>query len=268
MMFAPFAILLAAGQTPPKTAIAQDQPAPTAQTATGSPADTVTTFLAFNKAGRLGTPAARPLISGELNGMTARTLGPLASPDKIVAVSPRLSIARLPATRENPADVYLYVVQSAPGAWTIDAIRALALPPFVATLRNDLIQRVTLSEGEQQTLAQINLMMQSDANLRGWFAEHRAELDALRTIALAEPTTVGTARTIESDAARKALGRLNASSLAMSESGAVTVTLSGILDNTVGFLFADIPNKVPTVDGGEYIWIEAIGGGWYLFKTT
>lgn len=267
-MLVPLSLLLAAGQTSPDTAIVQDRPVLTTQIATGSPAETVATFLSFNKGSRLGTPAARPLIGGELTGMTSRTLGPMASPDKIITVSPQLSVARLPATKENPADTYLYVVQSASGTWTINAIRALALPPFVATLRNDLIQRVTLTNEEQQSLAEINLMMQSDADLRSWFAEHRSELDALRTIALAEPTIGGTARTIDGDAARMALGQINASSLAISENGAVTVTLGGIVDNIVGFLFAGTSDKVPTVDGSEYIWVEAVGDGWYLFKAT
>jgi hypothetical protein len=265
MILVPLAILFVAGQTPPAPATA---PPPTEQTTAGSPAETVEAFLSFNKVSRLGTGPARALVSGELTGMTARTLGPLASPDKIVAAGPRLSVARLPATGENPADIYLYVAQSDAGAWTISAVRALALPPFLSTLRNDLIQRVTLTDKEAHTLAQINLAMQSDAEHRAWFAEHRTELGALRDLALAQPAPPGTARAIDGEAAQAALKPINASSLEVSDQGAVIITLGSIGDNSVGFLFADTPNKLPVMDGHDYIWIEAVGGGWHLFKST
>jgi hypothetical protein len=36
----------------------------------------------------------------------------------------------------------------------------------------------------------------------------------------------------------------------------------------LGFLHAADPALVPPMDAGDHIWIEPLGGGWYLFKTT
>jgi hypothetical protein len=56
--------------------------------------------------------------------------------------------------------------------------------------------------------------------------------------------------------------------LGISRTGVVKVTIGGILDNSVGFLHAADPASVPPIDPSEHIWIEPVGDGWYLFKTT
>jgi hypothetical protein len=247
-------------QDGPAVAQAQTAPAP-------DPNDTIARFLQFNKAGQLDSADARALFSGELSPMRASTLGPLTASDKIIAVSDTVAVARLPANSGNPTDIYLYLTRPASGAWSIQAIRALALPPFVATLRNDLTQRVSRTDKDEHMLAQIDLMMRSDAQMRQWFAENRLRLDAVRTIALADRGGTG-ARRIEGDAARKALDEIHASALDLSETGAVVVTLGGIVDNAVGFLFAPHAGAEPQIGSSSYIWVEPVGNGWFLFKTT
>ena len=247
----------------------QDGPAvaPISTAPSPGPGDTIARFLDLNKAGRLDSKDGRALFGGELAQMRASTLGPLTASDKIIAVGDAVAVARLPANSGNPTDIYLYLGITASGAWAIEAIRALALPQFVATLRNDLIQRASRTEEEEHTLAQIDLMMRSDAQLRQWFIDNRGKMDALRKVALAEGSGAGSRR-IESDAARTALGEIHGSTLELSDTGAVIVTLGGIVDNTVGFLFAPHANAAPQIGTGSYIWVEPVGDGWFLFKTT
>ena len=64
------------------------------------------------------------------------------------------------------------------------------------------------------------------------------------------------------------LAALHALTLDVSPAGVTTVTIGGVLDNSLGFLHAADPAAVPPVGPEEYIWIEPVGDGWYLFKTT
>ncbi len=45
------------------------------------------------------------------------------------------------------------------------------------------------------------------------------------------------------------------------------VTIGGILDNTVGFLFAP-PTAVPAMGPNHCIWVELLEPRWYLLRTT
>ena len=146
------------------------------------------------------------------------------------------------------------------GAWTINAYRALALPRFVTDLRNGLRAMTTRSADDEATLANLELTMRSDAELRRWFGgEFARRLDRLRTLGQPDPR----AAEIQSQ-----LRTLHALTLDVSPAGVTTVTIGGVLDNSLGFLHAVDPAAVPPIGPEEYIWIEPVGDGWYLFKTT
>jgi len=45
------------------------------------------------------------------------------------------------------------------------------------------------------------------------------------------------------------------------------VTIGGIQDNNVGYFYSP-RNTPPRIDPFSYIWVEGLGDGWYLFRTT
>lgn len=60
---------------------------------------------------------------------------------------------------------------------------------------------------------------------------------------------------------------LHLSRLETRSDGSVEITIGGITDNTVGFIYS--PTEAPPqIDGWRYIWVEKIAAGWYLFRTT
>lgn len=262
-MIAAFALIAAGAQavapTPAETPSSQPETVQTAE-------DAVSRFLAFNKAGQLDSRDAKALFGGELARMPASTLGPLTRPDRTIAIDPDHAATRLPASADNPTDIYLYLSRGPAGAWTIDAIRALALPRFVATMRNDLAQRASRSVEEERTLTGIDLMMRPDARLRDWFALNRAAFDGLRAIAQADAGNGQ--RRVDGPAARAALDEIGAATLDIDDRGAVVVTIGGVADNAAGFLFTADPAAAPRIDPAGHIWVEPVGGGWFLFKTT
>ena len=216
-------------------------------------------FLALNAASRLASPEGQALMAGELVEARRPTVGPLPAPDRVVLLSDGRAVARFPAQGEDRPDIYVYLRRNEGGTWTINAYRALALPRFVTDLRNGLRAMPTRSAEDEATLANLELTMRSDAELRRWFDENRAALDRLRALGPPDP---------QSAEVRSGLAALHALTLDVSPAGTTTVTIGGVLDNSLGFLHAEDPATVPSISPEEYIWIEPVGDGWYLFKTT
>jgi hypothetical protein len=102
-------------------------------------------------------------------------------------------------------------------------------------------------------LRNIELVLASDSELLAWRKSHRALLERAR----AAPSSPEVQRELrEAGASRVGV-----------ENGLTIVSIGGILDNVVGFLWAP-EGRVPSISPSEYIWIEPAGDGWYLFKTT
>ena len=213
-------------------------------------------LVMLNSASALNGLEGQALLAGELDDGIGASLGPLTGPDVIVMLAGDRAVARMHYRERRDAYLYLH---RAGGAWTIDAIRTLALPPFVVTLGDSLRATPRRTAEQDEMLANLELTMRSDAELLAWFGAHRSELEQLRALAEAGRGASAQAETI--------LHELHLLS-AGAEAGLVRVTIGGILDNGVGFLHADRPEAVPPIDPIEHIWIEPVGGGWYLFKTT
>jgi hypothetical protein len=94
-------------------------------------------FLTLNAASALDGPEGRALLAGELDNAHPPTFGPLSPPDRIVMLIGGTAVARLPAQGEDRPDLYLYLSQR-DGAWTIDALRTLALTGIPRELRRML----------------------------------------------------------------------------------------------------------------------------------
>ena len=52
------------------------------------------------------------------------------------------------------------------------------------------------------------------------------------------------------------------------EGGCIELNIGGIIDNSVGYLYVPPGVKPPTMTPDEFIHIEQIADGWYIYKTT
>jgi hypothetical protein len=227
-------------------------------------------FLSLNASSQLMTRAARPLFAGEWAKPSAATFGPLPQTDRIIMLADKKAVARLPTQGEDWPDLYLYLESdAADGHWSIIAGRSLALTGIPRSLRKGLRAKPLRTAEEDAALANIELTLLSDRQLRDWFEQHRLLFDEMRVIAQSARAGNGGKGTGLDDAKSRALVKsLHLSNLSIGDDGVVNVHIGGMVDNDVGFLHAEDVKLVPPIDGVEYIWVEPVGDGWYLYKTT
>ena len=204
------------------------------------------------------TDAPRAAAAQHLAGLADRAPGALdTTPNTVLLVDATYAVARTTARRPDGSafDVYLYLAND--GAWRVTAARALALPKLFFDLRDSLRAQPSPTEEQRAELANIELILKSDAELRAWFVEHREALDRLAALA---------SREAGREQARSLAASLRLSSVS-AEGATVRVLVGGIMDNSVGFLYSP-KQPPPEITTYEYIWVEELAPGWYLYRTT
>lgn len=224
----------------------------------------------LSESSALRAPEGRALLAGELAEHDATSWGEVPDADRVLILLGGTAVARLPAQSEQRQDSYLYFRQLTEGRWVITAVRSLALMGIPMDLRRHLRALPARDAEQDWTLANLELTLASDAQLREWFETHRADLDRLRRLAEAMRRERQERQDIrvEGPEATELVRALHGLMLTVSAQGIVRLTIGGILDNEVGFLHTPEPSLAPAIDPGTFIWIEPLDGGWYLYKTT
>lgn len=226
--------------------------------AQASPETAIARFVELANAGELTTAEGQAILTGEARQFATDAKSNLPAADKIIVVSPTLAVARL-VLRGGPGqevDAYFYLEKASAG-WAVSSYRAMALSGMDQMLLAEMKKRPTLSPKEQVEKLNLELTLASDAQLRAWFAANQpkfARLTEASPSAKVDPAIV---------ADLKQLGVSTVEETA----GEVRVIIGGTLDNTVGFIKPG-PAGPPVISPSEYIWVEDVGGGWFLFRTT
>ena len=225
-------------------------------------------FLALNSAEQLTGPEAQALLAAELDDFAHATFGPLSAPDRLVALAGGSVVARLPAAGERP-DIYLYLRRHE-GSWRITGLRALALVGPLHYMRTALRAQESRTAEEEAMLGNMELTLSSDAQLRAWFSANGDAMEQLKAIAASGAGSVAAdgGRRVDTPEAEALVRALHLNMVGVSARGVTRVSIGGMLDNEVGFLHSADPAAVPPIDPSDHFWVEPLGDGWYLFKTT
>jgi hypothetical protein len=228
------ALLLAAASTP---------------TLPPTPSAAMALLLDLDRRSGLQSPEGKALLAGELDRVDAPTFGDLGSPDKIQIAATGTAVARIPANGSHP-DIYFFLTRGS--GWTITAVRSLAMTGLLQELIRLDEANPSQDPEMRQSVNNARLTLSTDRELLAWAGRNRALLERART----GPDAPGL------EAALKEAGALRAY-----RDGPVThVLIGGLVDNEVGFLWTE--GAPPPMDPHSYIWVEAAGNGWYLYKTT
>jgi hypothetical protein len=142
----------------------------------------LTQFIQYSQQGALESPAARKLLTGEAAARWhTDSFGLLnGAPDAVVLTGPTQGVARVQwfGANSQVADFYFYLKWR--GSWKLSAMRYLSLTGIIEQVVLELREKTTRTLKEQAELANMELTLACDRELRRHFLAHRAEFEQLR----------------------------------------------------------------------------------------
>jgi hypothetical protein len=208
------------------------------------------------------------ILDGEAASLGLPPLGKVTM-SSLLLVSPQFAVARLNSLNPCPVDIYCYLKHEK--IWKITAFRSLSCTSALVAMKDDLTGK-KLSEADQAVLANLNLTLSTDMQMRNWFFDNEAALNELAKSAkaLKDDDTVRVDVTEKDDTGKDIavkLSNLHLTSLNKLHNENVEIIIGGVGDNSVGLVYS--PNdRPPNISPNEYIWVEKLKGHWYLFRTT
>lgn len=266
-------ILLAVGcaRDAPEAPAAPEEPVTSRQEDVSVIHAVLASMIDLSEQGRLRSGPATTVLTGEaLTRWEMDTFGPAeAEIGMIQLLGPDRAAARIVFSDDDRrTDCYFYLVREE--SWKVQAMRSMALTGLLQKALDELDAGPDRPEDADSIRDNITLTLSTDAELRAWFGRNRPSLE--RLVAAAQPELEPGARGIVDDDGvhveiEAMLRGLNLQSISLSRTGNVEIVIGGVIDNTVGFLYAPA-DKPPGIDPASYIWVEKLVDDWYLFRTT
>lgn len=183
-------------------------------------------------------------------------------------------------------DYYLYFTNY--NGWKIEGIRSLSLPGFVYMLLKEarnITEEEKLSFSEigieydalEQSIKEITLLLKSDKALIKHFEDNREKFmlflsEAKRLIPSNSQYSISrndSIPSLDSYGRELIISYIEKDHCSNTKiSGAVSLVIGGVLDNTAGYMYLEDPVNLPEINKSGIIILKPMGGGWYLFKTT
>lgn len=153
-------------------------------------------------------------------------------------------------------DWYAFLVKEN-DLWKISAVRNLELSGVFYMALQHLEQKTPRSEKEEWQYQNMLLTIKSDRELKEYLKSNLAEFSNVVTL-----YSKGDKEQSDKAAKRLFINFVN------NKDGAIELNIGGIIDNAVGYLYVPPGAKPPTMDPSEFIYVEEIADGWYIYKTT
>lgn len=153
-------------------------------------------------------------------------------------------------------DWYAFLVRES-GGWKLSAVRDLALPPLFYMVLRHLRQTGQRTPSEEWQYRNMLLTTKSDNELKAYL---RKNLVAFRNVITL--FSKGKKASAELAAKHLLIGSLDR------DGKRYMLTIGGILDNSVGFMYVAPGGRAPDMSPDNFIYVEEVVGGWYLYKTT
>lgn len=156
-------------------------------------------------------------------------------------------------------DTYLFITHK--NKWIVSGIRQFSLiEPYEAFLEE-------AKENKDYEVGNAKLVLMSDFELKSWFLTHEKEMNAIVKLCYNGNINTVSASDSKNIDISKYLKDLHLHSIKKSDNGNYFVTIGGMVDNHVGFIYSK-KEKVPKINPSNYIWLEQIAPCWFLYRTT
>jgi hypothetical protein len=179
-------------------------------------------------------------------------------------------------------DYYFYLRKKE--VWSMYAIRTIAGAALAQTALAKLDSVPPSQRGKAYSSAHshswafekanIALFLSCDSVLKTHFRNNRNAFEKLNATLAKNPQQCASdsllARAFASKKVSKQAGKLLVRSVITDKQspGTLLFLIGGLGDNRVGYLYQPDVAKLPPVSARNYILLEPLGNGWYLFKTT
>jgi hypothetical protein len=202
---------------------------------------------------------------------------------RLLVESETTAIYEAVVSRDDVAEMWSAFFQRGPLGSKLEAIKALNIPPYLASVEYPrLLARQGRSAVQEARLAQLQRLFMTTERFKEYFNQNRPTYEALARL-------VETGKTEEAQATARAAAlvgvRLHGESksegemtllvTAASGQGAAKssqlgteVRVSGFLDSVLGLLHLPAGVSPPPLSAQNYIFVEALGDNWYLFRNV
>ena len=141
--------------------------------------------------------------------------------------------------------------------WKLSAVRKLALPGMFFMALQQLETKQKRSEEEEWKYQNMLLTIKSDKELKEYLKSKLVEFNDVVALLLKDKN-----EQYEIKSKRLFINSIE------NNNGVIELSIGGILDNSVGYLYVMPGNNPPEMSPSEFIYIEKITDGWYIYKTT
>ena len=141
--------------------------------------------------------------------------------------------------------------------WKLSTVRTLALTGVFHMALQQLKQKAFRTDDEEWQYQNMLLTNKSDSDLKAYLKNKLVEFKYV-----VELLSKGDKKLSEIEAKKLFVNKVK------NNDGLVELNIGGIIDNTVGYLYVPPGKNPPAMSPSEFIYIEQITDGWYIYKTT
>jgi hypothetical protein len=155
-------------------------------------------------------------------------------------------------------DFYCYLVKKE-NDWKINAMRRFLLPNFIYTVRDSLSNLKSLSLNDSSFYLSLKLFTMADAELKNYLTTNLNKFQEL----------VSSFNNNMKDKADKLLGSVGCNAIYTDKKypGCVFIQILTFENMEAGFIQAADAILLPQISFQDYIYIEEVSPGWFVFRT-
>ena len=154
-------------------------------------------------------------------------------------------------------DFYCFLVRQTEG-WKIGAVRRFLLPAFIYTAYDSLSNLTSLSASDSTFYLSLKLFTMNDAELKNYLNAHVTELKEMVSYFDQE----------QSDKIKLKLSSLGCNAIFKDRKypGCVFIQILAFEKMEAGFLYSAESSELPKVSPKDFIYIEEVSPGWFIYR--
>lgn len=202
--------------------------------------------------GEMTKEADEKTIGEELNGEAKVSFHQIRATNSTCVFSVEVE------TNKKTIDFYSYLVNDN-NDWKITAVRRFLLPSFVYTVRDSLLNLDELSESDSVFLLSLQLFTASDRELKNYLSSNLEKFQKLISLFMNN----------EKDKANIALASAGCNAIYTDKKypGCVFIQILTFEKMEAGFIQAADAILLPQISFLDYVYIEEVSPGWFIYRT-